>query len=331
MASFKDWALQYVLTEDEAALGDIAAKAARGLFSAGYSRRRRPGAKYHTIEIENSRASSTVVGSWASSIHEWMRNTATSDDLAHDAGDSGDVIARAKALGFLASTLESLDRSTLKRDQIQRLSVFFASMFSYDHKAGITASARALRQLVSAKAFKPDVGVRIIEDVCKIQEDFRLQTSATRLEIYELFLQLIQDQGVASELQLKYGSSCGFAGDLLQLCQHERDPKNLMVWFKVLRILLTNYSPSVEVIEDLFKAFSAYFPISIRSSAAPAGVTAEGLKSAVRECFCANKGLAPHSFPFLIEKLDQGDAITAAVKVSHVNSKRKEESRVPRN
>jgi len=30
MASFKDWALQYVLEDDEAAMRDIAAAAARG-------------------------------------------------------------------------------------------------------------------------------------------------------------------------------------------------------------------------------------------------------------------------------------------------------------
>jgi hypothetical protein len=30
MATFKDWALQYVLADDDAVLGDIAAKAARG-------------------------------------------------------------------------------------------------------------------------------------------------------------------------------------------------------------------------------------------------------------------------------------------------------------
>lgn len=43
MAAFKDWALQYVLADDEAEMRDIAASAARGLFSAGYSRNERPG------------------------------------------------------------------------------------------------------------------------------------------------------------------------------------------------------------------------------------------------------------------------------------------------
>jgi len=188
-------------------------------------------------------------------------------------------------------------------------------MFSYDHKAGITASAKALRQLYSMKSFKPDMGIKILEDVCKITEDFRLQTAATRLELYELFLSLIQDPAVSSELRHKYGPSCGFVVDLLQLCQNERDPRNLMIWFKILALLLTDYEPSPEVTDELFKVFSAYFPISLRTSATPIGITAEDLKEAVRSCFAAHPRVASQAFPFLVQKLDQGDAVTVAVKV----------------
>lgn len=189
-------------------------------------------------------------------------------------------------------------------------------MFSYDHKAGITASAKALRQLYSMKGFKPDMGVKILSDVCNIKEDFRLQTATTRLELYELFLSLVRDPSVSKELKHKFGSSCGFVTDLLQLCQNERDPRNLMVWFKVLSLLLADYDPSPEVTEEIFKAFSAYFPISLRNSTASIGITAEDLKEAVRSCFAAHHRVASLAFPFLVQKLDQGDAVTVAVKVS---------------
>ncbi|SPQ19382.1 dcc86b40-8844-4b3b-a523-be8dc16f91f1 [Thermothielavioides terrestris] len=297
MAQFKQWALQYVLSDDETAQSEIARKAAR--------------------EIESSRASSAAVGNWAASVQQWMTPASADDEQMEDGdqGGSGDIIARAKALAFLASTLEALDKSTLRSDQVLRLIGFFGAMFSYDHKAGITASAKALRQLYRMKSFKPDMGSKILEDVCKIKEDFRLQTAATRLEIYELFLSLVQDPAVSSELKHKYGSSCGFVVDLLQLCQSERDPRNLMVWFKTLALLLRDYDPSPEVTEEIFKTFSAYFPISLRSSATPIGITAEDLKEAVRSCFAAHQRVAPHAFPFLIQKLDQGDAVTVAVKV----------------
>lgn len=298
MATFKDWALQYVLSDEETVQRGLAEKAAR--------------------EIENSRANSTVLGNWALSVNQWLTASSTEDDDDGEDGDeapSGDIIARAKALGFLADTLEVLGRDTLKPDQVRYLGGFFGAIFSYDHKAGITAAAKALRQLYSMRAFGASMGVKMVEDVLKIKEDFRLQTAITRLEIYELFLSLLRDQAVNSELQHKYGTSQGFVVDLLQLCQHERDPKNLMVWFKILPVLIADYSPSQDITEEMFKAFSAYFPISIRSSATPLGITAEDLKEALRNCFAAHQRLAPLVFPFLMQKLDQGDAVTVAVKV----------------
>ena len=188
-------------------------------------------------------------------------------------------------------------------------------MFSYDHKAGINAATKALQQLRRTKNFKPSLGINIIDNVTKLGDDFRLQTPDTRLRIFELLLDLLQDPGVNSELQHKDGSSSGFAVNLLQLCQHERDPQNLMLWFKILKILITDYSPSPEVTEELFKAFSAYFPISLRTSATASGITADDLKAAVRDCFASHQCLAPHTFPFLLQKLDQGDAVTVSIKV----------------
>lgn len=297
MATFKDWALQYVLSDEETVQRELAEKAAK--------------------EIENARANSTVLGNWALSVNQWLTTASGDDDDGEDGDEapSGDIIARAKALGFMADTLELLGRSALKAEQVRYLVGFFGAIFSYDHKAGITAAAKALRQLYSMKGFSPPMGVKMVEDVLNIKEDFRFQTAFTRLEIYELFLSLFQDQSVNSELQHKYGASQGFIIDLLQLCQHERDPKSLMVWFKILPVLAADYSPSQDVTEEIFKAFSAYFPISIRSSATPIGITAEDLKEAVRNCFSAHQRLAPLVFPFLMQKLDQGDAVTVAVKV----------------
>ncbi|KAK4218781.1 MMS19 nucleotide excision repair protein [Rhypophila decipiens] len=298
MATFKDWALQYVLSDDETVQHEFSEKAAK--------------------EIENARANSTVLGNWALSVNQWLTTASAGDDDDGEDGDeapSGDIIARAKALGFMADTLEVLGRNTLKSEQVRFLVGFFGAIFSYDHKAGITAATKALRQLYSMKGFNASMGVKMLEDVLKIKEDFRLQTGATRLEIYELFLSLLQDQSVSSELQHKYGTSLGFIVDLLQLCQHERDPKNLLVWFKILPTLLRDYSPSPEITEEIFKAFSAYFPISIRSSATPIGITAEDLKEAVRGCFASHQRVAPLAFPFLMQKLDQGDAVTVTVKV----------------
>jgi DNA repair/transcription protein MET18/MMS19 len=267
--------------------------------------------------IEDAGASRIAVGNWAASIKLWIApgldNGAST--AGKDEGESGNAISRAKAIGFLAATLELLNKDLLKADQVELLIGFFGSMFSNDHKAGITPSAMALKQLITAKYFSPALGVKIVEDVSKMKEDFRLQTAATRLEVYQLLLSHVRTPEIVGELQHKYGASSGFILDLLNMCQHERDPRNLLVWFEILQTLLVEYPASDEVTDEVFKTFSNYFPITLRESTTPIGVTPEDLKRALRGCFSAHSRLRRLAFPYLIQRLDQGDSMKVTVKV----------------
>ncbi|KAF3061651.1 MMS19 nucleotide excision repair protein like protein [Daldinia childiae] len=286
---FDDLALQYVLTDENDREQAISEEAA--------------------TRIQESTNSRIAVGQWVASINRWIQ---PGDDSNDD-----NFIARAKALDFLASTLGVLKNRDvpLKADQIKLLVTFFGSLFSSDHRAGVTASAKALTHLVSMKSFQPTLGDDIISSVCKLGDDFKLQTPMTRLELYELFIGLLQDPAVANELEYRHGNTCGFITSLLDLCRNERDPLNLMKWFEILKTFLQNFSPSEDITLEVFKTFSAYFPISLRSSATPSGITADDLKGAVRSCFAAHYRVANHAIPYLINKLDQGDAVTVAVKV----------------
>lgn len=57
------------------------------------------------VEIESSRASSTVVGNWAASVQQWMTPSNEEDDQMEDGedGGNGDIIARAKGMGHVSS------------------------------------------------------------------------------------------------------------------------------------------------------------------------------------------------------------------------------------
>ncbi|KAI0171984.1 Dos2-interacting transcription regulator of RNA-Pol-II-domain-containing protein [Hypoxylon sp. FL1284] len=286
---FDDLALQYVLSDESDQRQTISEKAATAIH-----------------ESTNSRI---AVGQWVASINRWIQPGDDSDD--------DNFIARASALDFLASTLRVLRQRnvSLKADQVKLLVTFFGSLFSSDHRAGVTASTKALRHLVGMQLFEATLGDDIIANICKLGDDFKLQTPPTRLEIYELFLQLLQDPTVANDLEYRHGNTCGFITSLLDLCKNERDPQNLMKWFEILKTFLQNFSPSEDITIEVFKTFSAYFPISLRASATPSGITADDLKIAVRSCFAAHYRVASHAIPYLINKLDQGDAVTVAVKV----------------
>lgn len=255
--------------------------------------------------IEESTNKRLTVGQWVASVSRWMQSSGEDD-----------LISRATALDFLASTLQILSRNddTLNADQVKLLVTFFCSLFESDHKAGVTASAKALRHLIVTKHFQPILGSDILEGVCKLGDDFKLQAPSTRLEIYNLFWGLLEIPAVANELEHQHGNTGGFILDLLNLCRNERDPENLMMWFAILKLFLKDFNPSTDVISEIFKTFSAYFPISLRPSATPSSVTTDDLKVALRSCFSANHCLASLAIPFLVDKLDKVDQ-TVAVKV----------------
>ncbi|KAI1166577.1 Dos2-interacting transcription regulator of RNA-Pol-II-domain-containing protein [Nemania serpens] len=255
--------------------------------------------------IEESANKRVTIGQWVASIHKWMQSSGEDD-----------LISRARALDFLAGTLQVLSRrnDTLKADQVKLLVTFFCSLFENDHKAGVVASAKALRHLIVMKHFQPTLGSDILQSICKLGEDFKLQVPTTRLEIYHLFWDLIGVPAVASDLEYRDGNAGGFILDLLSLCRNERDPDNLMMWFELLKTFLQDLNPSADVTPEIFKAFSAYFPISLRPSATPSTVTTDNLKAALRSCFSAHRRVASLSIPFLVDKLDKVDQ-TVAVKV----------------
>lgn len=173
------------------------------------------------------------------------------------------------------------------------------------------------------KSFQRHMGHDIIQKVCSLKDDFPRQVSKTRLEIYELIRLLMTTPGVASDLQNTHGSSAGFMLDLIQLCRSERDPECLMMWFDILRLFMSEYTVSQDVLEEVYGVFKPYFPISL-PRASQVAITPEELKLQLRKCFSANHLLADKVFPFLLGKLDQGDAVTVNVKVSKPHSLKRE-------
>ncbi|KAF5023636.1 hypothetical protein F66182_4305 [Fusarium sp. NRRL 66182] len=289
MADFRQWALEFVLADDEGQQTTIAQKAAH--------------------EIQTAPANSNPVARWVEAVQPWMPGS------GHEAeNETPDWTARAKALEFLSRTLDFLSKDVLKPSQVKLLVSFFGAMFEVDHKAGIMASATALSQIVSMKSFQRHMGHDIIQKVCNLRDDFPRQVSKTRLEIYRLIRLLMTTPGVASDLQNTHGSSAGFMIDLMQLCKSERDPECLMAWFDILRVFMSEYSVSQDVLDEVYGIFKPYFPISL-PRASQVAITPEELKLQLRKCFSATRMLADNVFTFLLGKLDQGDAVTVNVKV----------------
>ncbi|POR34522.1 DNA repair/transcription protein mms19 [Tolypocladium paradoxum] len=339
MADFRQLALAFVLDDDQAKLTSIARKAASD------SQRTLARHRVHDVtniytEIQTAAANTNPVARWVEAVQPWMPGS-NDDEVMQDGQDAPDWTARAKGNGPPQSYRTCADSSSAgipitnarfpeqrypqaeprttsaciasNLSSVKLLVAFFGAMFDVDHKAGIKASATALSRIIAMKSFQPQSGYDIIQKVCTLKDDFPRQVSKTRLVVYELLRSLITDAAVASDLQYRDGAS-GFMNDLLHLCQLERDPDCLMVWFDILRFFMKEFSPSQEMLEEVYGSFKAYFPITL-PRASQSIVTPDELKLQLRKCFCATDRLAPLALPFLIGKLDQGDGVTVNVKV----------------
>ncbi|KAL2887961.1 DNA repair/transcription protein mms19 [Ceratocystis lukuohia] len=289
MADFDQLALKFVLEDDHPTRDALAAEAAE--------------------VIKSTPRASNPIRKWVESVRPWILG----DD--GEAG-SGDRIARARALDFLSTTLHLLDKDFLRLDQIKVLIAYFSSMFTIDHRSGILPSAKALSTLTSMEFFPVDAAPSMLHSVCAMGDEFRNQIPVTRLAVYELFTTCVTNPAIASELRSKQSPDLVFIKEMIAMCGSERDPKNILKWFGLLAIFLREFHPSTELSLEIFNTFSAYFPISLRASQHPSGITADDLKLALRDCFVANPLMAPHAFPFLLSKIEQGTGVTANVKAS---------------
>ncbi|KAL5604321.1 hypothetical protein BROUX41_002294 [Berkeleyomyces rouxiae] len=282
MADFEQLALKFVLEDEHHIRDALAAEAAEA--------------------IKNAPRASNPIRKWVESVRPWILG----DDA--EAG-SDDRIARARALDFLSTTLHLLEPDFLRLDQIKVLIAYFSSMFTIDHRSGILPSAKALSTLTSMKFFPADAAPDMLHSVCAMGDDFRNQIPITRLAVYDLFTTCVTNPKISAELRAKQSPDLVFITEMISMCGSERDPKNILKWFGLLAVFLKDFDPPKELCHEIFNTFSAYFPISLRASQHPSGITADDLKHALRECFVANPLMASHAFPFLLSKIEQGTGL----------------------
>lgn len=197
------------------------------------------------------------------------------------------------------------------------LASFFCSIYQQQDPAGLATATEALLVLLSMGNFPPSSADDIVISIGKMApENFSKQLTKTRLQIFQVIKTLLLNPKSARVLQKRYEGN-DFLSPILILAKRERDPVNLLDWFRMLETLLKRNKISPEVAAAAFESFSPFFPISIRRSTATGpDVTEDELKEALRSCFAANGLLAQHTFPFLLEKLDDGGSLTASAKVS---------------
>ena len=99
-------------------------------------------------------------------------------------------------------------------------------------------------------------------------------------------------------------SKINFIEGFIHCMDGEKDPRNLMVAFALVRAIIDKFDISRHV-EDLFDIIFCYFPIHFiaPTNTDTLEITTEDLKRSLRQCLAATPYFAYYSTPLLTEKL----------------------------
>lgn len=144
-------------------------------------------------------------------------------------------------------------------------------------------------------------------------DNFSTQPVTARFETYKLLNQLLNSH---RKVIKKMGTD--FIRIIDSLAATERDPRNLMLVFTMIEIVLNEWDEGsiTETSGELYETLQRYFPISFRPKPNdPVTITANDLILRLRACFAAYGGFAPSLFPNLIQRLDDPNRLNAKVSI----------------
>ncbi|KAJ3153488.1 hypothetical protein HDU89_000515 [Geranomyces variabilis] len=206
-----------------------------------------------------------------------------------------DPFVRAKGVGVLSSVLLECPPQHIAQNAVNVLVKFYVDRLEDQPSVGEVLkglNAMLKRELVSSQDAEL-IASSIFKHVA-----VRTYQQTTRFIAFEIFDLLIRKQ-----LSAIRRMGPGFVSGYMQLMEGEKDPRNLLLAFRTLKLIIATLDYAKHA-EDLFGIVFCYFPITFRPPPDDVyGITADDLKVALRECISATPLFAPYAMPLLIEKL----------------------------
>lgn len=255
------------------------------------------------LGINDAEAGDTIVEDTSSAIstrkHDLVQLVAALGDYLTET----DASIRSRAMRLLQRVLGSLPRNALSGQHITVMNRFFCDKLADDVCLGESLSA--LASISKMNLFSDDDAQKLMISVFEITDDAQKLPQRIRFQIYVLVdIFMSERRGALRKLPV-------FIPRYADLMAGEKDPRNLMLAFSILRIILAEFD-IVSHVSVLFDATYCYFPITFRPPPDdPSSITTDDLKCRLRECLCATHQFAPFLVPALIEKLN---AVALSVK-----------------
>ncbi|OAL18339.1 hypothetical protein AYO22_10755 [Fonsecaea multimorphosa] len=200
---------------------------------------------------------------------------------------------RARAVSYLVAVISALPPKYLSRQQIQVLCQFFCDRIQDG------GAIEGLSRLQGLERFTSEMAQTVVRAIFEHFTDLQTRNQAGRYRILQLLNELLDHHRKAVR-DMKDESLVG----ITNLVAGEKDPRNLMLIFSMLRVLMVEWDIRDHV-QTMFDSVYAYFPITFRPPPNdPYGITAQDLKDRLRECLASTGALAPYTFPNMLDRLD---------------------------
>ncbi|KAL9051392.1 MAG: hypothetical protein Q9162_006046 [Coniocarpon cinnabarinum] len=234
--------------------------------------------------------------------------------------NNDDATIRIRTIAYLADVLRALPNGILSRTQREMLNDFTLSRIS-NGAEGIGHSAKAVLALERLGRFDKDRVASILNTLLDHASPLiQFKQQSERFEVLKLVDVVFSKY--RRELAELHAQDTKLIQRLLTFLDDEKDPRNLMIIFSILNVLMVEWDVSADA-KDLFEAVFNYFPITFRPPPNdPYGITAQDLKNRLRDCISSTGHFAPHSFPALLDKLDSTSTNRDALQVLQACARR---------
>ncbi|NXU90817.1 MMS19 protein, partial [Xiphorhynchus elegans] len=188
--------------------------------------------------------------------------------------------------------------SLLQEKEVLHLVLFYESRLQ-DHHLVIPYVLQGLRALSMCEVLSPGLAVSVLK---AIFQEVHVQ-SLLQLDRYTVY-SIITNFMSTREEELK-GLGADFTFGFIQVMDGEKDPRNLLVAFQIVRDLITKNYALGPFVEELFEVTSCYFPVDFTPPPNdPHGIQREDLILSLRAVLASTPQFAEFLLPLLIEKLD---------------------------
>ncbi|CAG8494406.1 1527_t:CDS:10 [Paraglomus occultum] len=207
---------------------------------------------------------------------------------------SENASTRAKATSLLTTILTGCPSGQVNRAAMNVLVNFYCERLA--DTISVPELLRGLAFLQQLEAFSNDNAINVSLAVFKINvQDY---PQAVRHYVYQIF-----DSMLKIHIKALKQIEAEFVSGFIKTMDGEKDPRNLLLAFSLVKLIIGEFDISQHV-EELFEVTFCYFPITFKPPPDdPYGITADDLKIALRECLTGTPLFGKHIMPLLLEKL----------------------------